>query len=303
MALHTGLVDAYWQAGGWNAWRFLEDDFKVLRAAGFRFRDGSLDEYAEVVRSVAAQFADHVTRVAAANSSELIVVYGRGHWSMNAAALAADKLAIPLYVIERGILPDTYIVDIEVPFTAPNSRFREAWNTFRLVEGKLPPRRRELSISRRSLYEKSLPISHDDSPAEFAEEIIIGQCLFDYNCLGVPFSNAREFIDLVITSTGRPLGGSVAYRPHPLSPEQYPGRRIETRWGNVMVDRSKSWQHWSSQTRVHTWNSTLGLEARLVFNANVQILDPSCHYLWTIGSEEVERQLYIEFLNSCSVFQ
>ena len=67
---------------------------------------------------------------------------------MNAAALAAQKVDLPLLVIERGIAGFSYIVDLTVPFTAPGSRFRASWEGFRSIVDWSATGTRQLSESR-----------------------------------------------------------------------------------------------------------------------------------------------------------
>jgi hypothetical protein len=304
--LHTGLVSAYWSTiRVWEPWQFLENDFEMLRQYGFRFSRGDIDGYCEVVKSAASQFSDSILQTGRSVNAEAIAVYGRGHWTMNAAALAAQKLDLPLLVIERGILPSTYIVDLTIPFTAPGSHFRAAWESFKSVIDWSSKRPRELSESRWQLYETLLSDSGSATPRHNRKgHLIVGQCLFDYNCLNATFRSPKEFIEYVLDECPSLQGSpDVSYRPHPLSPEEYDREIIRTRFGPMEVDRSAPWEKWTPNTILYTWNSTLGLEARLIFGLDVRILDSSCHYLWTAEGIYRDKKLYVDFLNEYSIMQ
>src|SRR5262249_38094350 len=87
LELHIKLVEAYWSTREpWKPWIWLEEDFRTLRQHGFRFNRGSITTYREVVELVAGQFACAVESLAIRSRVDAIVVYGRGHWTMNAAA-------------------------------------------------------------------------------------------------------------------------------------------------------------------------------------------------------------------------
>jgi len=94
----------------------------------------------------------------------------------------------------------------------------------------------------------------------------------------------------------------VRYKPHPLSPEEYPEGKIYTAFGPITVDSSEPWEHLRNGSTVYTWNSTLGLEASLLFNHKVVTLDPDCHYAWVHVCTKIEKRMYIAFLNDVAVF-
>lgn len=303
LSLHLGLVKAYWSVREtWKPWNWLEQDFALLRKYGFNFAQGSISEYGQAVESAASQFAEWVERIAAASSVSAIAVYGRGHWSMNAGARAAKQLSLPLYVVERGILPNSYIVDKESPFVALGSRFRSGWYSFRTVEDWDRRNFASLTESRWQLY---IRLSNEkyrkDNDAGRGRKIIVGQCLFDYNCLGAPFTSPSNFIEYVCREKPEVLKEEVPlYRPHPLSPEEYPGGKIETGYGSMPVDFSDPWQRLRERSCLYTWNSTLGLEGSLVFDLPVNILDSQCHYRWVLDCPESDKRMYISYLNEIS---
>ena len=247
LSLHLGLVQAYWSTQElWKPWAFLEDDFSVLRQHGFCFSRSSMVEYTQVVESAASQFADSVEQIANGLRAGAIVVYGRGHWTMNAAAFVAAKLGLPLYVVERGMLPSSYIVDESVPFTAPGSRFRSLWDRFRGVEDWDRKNLIRLTESRWHLYSTLLTKKEEskDIVHKRSSRVLVGQCLFDYNCIGAPFSSAVEFVEYVLGEKPEVLDKDLlVYRHHPLSPEEYPNGTIDTQYGPIRVDLSESLGH------------------------------------------------------------
>jgi hypothetical protein len=304
LSQHLGLVTAYWGTRErWKPWKFLEDDFAVLRGHGFCFAEGSMGAYTEVVKCAASQFADAVEEVARRSRATAILVYGRGHWTMNAAAFVSLSLGLPLYVVERGILPNSYIVDESLPFTAPGSKFRSSWEQFLMVEDWDREDFIGLTESRWRLY-TSLH-KKDCSRVDVHQRpsgAVVGQCLFDYNCIGAPFTNAVEFVEYTLRERPEALEhDTLVYRPHPLSPEEYPTEGINTRHGSIRVDLSEPWEILRNGPTLYTWNSTLGLEGRLVFDLAVNTLDPQCHYAWihTLNSLQHKRR-YIVFLNEIS---
>jgi hypothetical protein len=209
---------------------------------------------------------------------------------------------LPLYVVERGILPNSYIVDREVPFVAPGSGFRSAWDTFRRVEDWDRQDYTALTESRWQLYTRLLSREpKKDTGAGQGHKIIVGQCLFDYNCLGVPFASASGFVEYVCRQEPEVLSENAPwYRPHPLSPEEYPDGVIETDYGAIRVDLSDPWERLTDKSHLYTWNSTLGLEASLVFDLPVSILDSGCHYRWILNCRETDKRMYIPSLNEVS---
>jgi len=307
LALHTKLIRSYWAVlDGWKPWDFLEGDFAALRSHGFRFAKGADAEYHEVVRSAASQFAAAVAENAKTSGAEAIVVYGRGHWTMNAAALAAKKLGLRLFVIERGILPNSYIVDLDIPFTAPGSQFRQAWQSFRSVDYHRDNGVRRLSESSWDLYDRLLNRQKGQRAGanQHFRKIIVGQCLFDFNCLDASFNTPLELVERVLdTYPELQSDADVCYRPHPLSPEEYSNGVIHTHFRVVNIERSAPWDALGPHTVLYTWNSTLGLEAKLVFNSTVRILDADCHYSWINSCSRSDEEAYIHFLNEYSVFQ
>lgn len=270
---------------------------------GFEFAAGSMAEYSHIIKNAASQFAEVVAERATTKKATGVVVYGRGHWTMNSAAYAAQSLTLPLYVLERGILPNSYIVDREVPFAAVGSRYRSAWNMFRRVEDWESARSHHgLTESRWLLHLKhsaesaGINVCHDGVP-----EMLVGQCLFDHNCIAAPFKSPVEFVELVLSRNGGVGGKSWLYRPHPLSPEEYPTGSIATVYGPVSVDMADPWERLRTDCVVHTWNSTLGLEAALIFKRIVNILDPECHYRWVQKYTEMDKRMFIAFLNEISL--
>lgn len=305
LSLHLELVRAYWStSNAWGPWRFLEDDFDVLRKQGFEFDRGEFGAYCRGVRCAASQFVDCVAEMGIRAGASAIAVYGRGHWTMNAAALAAQRMNVPLYVIERGILPNSYVADADVPFTAPGSNYRAAWARFHDVddwEFRDPLR---LEESRWQLYASMLTGKPRQSfSPDQSEIVVVGQCLFDYNCLNAPFDSPVAFVEYVARLHPNLVGrNDVRYRPHPLSPEEYPDGTLETSFGRIPVDRPlQPWNGFQTNTQIYTWNSTLGLEAALLFDAKVTILDPECHYWWVHGRTSRETERYVAFLNHISI--
>jgi hypothetical protein len=304
LSLHFGLVQAYWSTQErWGPWTFLEDDFSALRQRGFCFTRNSMETYTQVVESAASQFADSVEKIARTSRADAIVVYGRGHWTMNAAAFVAADLSLPLYVVERGVLPNSYVVDENVPFTAPGSRFRSLWDQFRGVEDWERQDFIGVTESRWRLYTTLLK-KNDESKGivhQRPSRVLVGQCLFDYNCLGAPFASPVGFVEYILGRTPEVSDKAlVTYRPHPLSPEEYPHGTIETQYGPIPVNLSDPWEILRMGPDLYTWNSTLGLEAALVFDLAVNIFDPQCHYSWTRQANKNEKRMYTVFLNEMS---
>jgi hypothetical protein len=302
LPLHFKLVEAYWSLSfPWRAWIWLEDDFATLRGYGFHFLRGSISKYRKIVESAAGQFADALEALTKRQMADAIGVYGRGHWTMNSAALVAERLALPLYVVERGILPNTYIVDRSIPFTSVKSCFRSAWELFRTVEDWEQVDSIGWTESRWQLY---LNLGRQRQPAPTGQNfgILIGQCMFDHNCLRAPFANSLEFIEQTIQGmSGSQGAGSLFYRPHPLSPEDYPTSTIQTQFGPIKVDASDPWQIFRAEPTLYTWNSTLGLEGALIFGLEVNIADPRCHYNWILGCTPTDKRKYTVFLNEISI--
>jgi hypothetical protein len=305
LSLHTKLVQAYWSTRAlWRPWAWLEQDFAVLCRGGFNFRRGSIGQYNRAIQRASGQFAASVKEIAASLGVSAIAVYGRGHWTMNAAALAANNLGLPLYVLERGIYPNSYIVDRDVPFSAPRSMYRSSWRLFHRVTERVRLTFRTIEESRWQLYHQALgrPYSKNISLRN-PRRILVGQCYFDYNCLDAPFSNPSAFIEFV--QNERPETKErrgLLYRPHPLSPEEFPKNEIMTRYGPVPVDLSAPWEMLESKPTLYTWNSTLGLEGALVFGTPLNILDTRCHYKWVNNCTDSDRKRYMTFLGAISVF-
>ncbi len=223
---------------------------------------------------------------------------------MNTAAFVAAKLTLPLYVVERGMLPNSYVVDESVPFTAPGSRFRSLWDQFRRVEDWDRQDFIRLTESRWRLYIARLRKDGEskDSGYQRVSGVLVGQCLFDHNCLGAPFASAVEFVEYILGEKPEVLDKDLlVYRPHPLSPEEYPHGTIDTQYGPIRVDLSDPWDTLRTGPVLYTWNSTLGLEGILVFGSTVNILDPQCHYSWIQQSNNNEKRMYTVFLNEVSI--
>jgi len=306
--LHTKLVQAYWATSNRREpWSFLEDDFAALEANGFRLAKGNYSQYCEVVRKAASQFSDSVEKYAGTNRADAIAVYGRGHWTMNAAAVAANRLRIPLYVVERGILPRSYIVDFDIPFTGSGSHFRSAWQSFKSISECTDETMHELSESSLDLYSRFFKnektIASHIGDHQF-QNIIVGQCAFDYNYLHTPFTSPRDFVEHVLKAfPALKIDSNLCYRPHPLSLEEYPQGVIHTQFSPITIDFGSAWSALSAETVLYTWSSTLGLEANLVFDSKVNIMDPDCHYKWICSAGLPEKNAYIRFLNAYSIFQ
>jgi hypothetical protein len=303
LPLHLLLVEAYWSTrSAWKAWSSLENEFDLLWHYGLGFHRGSIQEYSDVVKAAASQFVSFVEEAALRCNATAVALYGRGHWMMNAAAVAAQRLGLKLYVIERGLLSNSYIVDRALPFTATGSTFRSAWNSYHQVEDWQRPDLKHVTESRWNLYASKLEQNKPPHPVHGDRKtLLVGQCLFDYNSLNAPYTSAAEFIDYALTNSPDIDRHNVLYKPHPLSPEEYPDARISTLSGPIAVDSSDAWAHLRNGATVHTWNSTLGLEAFLLFNRKVVTLDPHCHYAWIQSCNEPQKQMYIAFLNDISV--
>ena len=304
LSLHFRLVQAYWSTRRiWRAWNSLEEEFEFLLHQGFAFDRGSIEAYSDVVKVAASQFTSFMEDVATRSNATAVAVYGRGHWTMNASAIAAKRLGLQLYVIERGLLSNSYIVDRELPFTALGSNYRESWHSFCQVDDWDRPDLHPLTESRWKLYAAKLDES-ERARAELGHPqiLLVGQCPFDYNCLHAPYTNASGFVDYALNKSPRIENEAVRYKPHPLSPEEYPEGKIYTAYGPITVDSSEPWEHLRNGSTVCTWNSTLGLEASLLFNHKVVTLDADCHYAWVDGCTEMEKRMYIAFLNDIAVF-
>jgi hypothetical protein len=273
---------------------------------GFEFDGHRMDTYGAIIQNVASQFADFVIDVIVKTRATAIAAYGRGHWTMNSGAFAAASVGLPLYVLERGILTNTYIIDREVPFTGTGSRYRSAWSAFQRVQDwEDVPIHQEMTESRWQLYLDRSRVRPDETVhAEGRSNLLVGQCSFDYNCLGAPFASPKQFVDFILDNMGGAIEKqTLLYRPHPLSPEEYPAGLIETAHGRIPIDTMAPWDRLRTDCVVHTWNSTLGLEAALVFRRPLRIVDPNCHYRWILESTDAERRKFIAFLNQISLLR
>lgn len=300
---HFKLVEQYWKTGSfWPQWQFLESDFNRLLNARFYFKKKDLVSYKKIIKQVSRLFARWIERFVIENRIESICVYGRGHWSMNAAAAVAGLMNLPLFVIERGILANTIIVDVNMPFTFPGSVFRENWKDF--LQTKV--QRKKSMVSYRdtqwSIYLSYLSkISKRraiDYPSPLA--IFIGQCLFDLNLLKAPFNDSTSFIKLCISKLPGNKWGTLIYRPHPLSPEVFNANKILVDQNYVTVDYSNPKYLFPENPYIITWNSTLGLEAYLFFNCEVQALDQSCYYKEVLNNPDYKSK-FLEFLQEISI--
>ena len=258
--LHTDLVKAYWAASKpWGPWQWMEMGFNHMRREGFVFRRNNLIEYSATVAQVAARFACYIQCKAEEVKATCLLIYGRGHWSMNAAVAAADRLRIPVFVLERGILPDTYIVDLGVPFPALDSRFRHALATYADVDDPRISDTIQIAVSRHDLYYgQTAPPKAASHSRPNGTVILAGQCMFDFNCLNAPFQTPGAFVEFAMAHCPREWDAqSFVYRPHPLSPEEYVLGSISTACGDVPIDHSPPKELLSAGIPICSWNSTL----------------------------------------------
>jgi len=299
---HLKLVQQYWDTdSSWLQWKFLEDDFSTLSKLGFSFKKGDIHSYKIIIEQVSRLYCQWIIKFINKNRINSICVYGRGHWSMNSASAAAKLLNLPIFVIERGILEDTYIVDINMPFTFPGSDFRKNWQEYLELEEE------------QYLHEINYKRSHWDIYLSYASEslrnivnypfpfsLFIGQCLFDLNLLNAPFNNFKSFIKLCISRLPSNKCTAIIYRPHPLSPEYFKKKEIRIKQYSIIVDNSHPSNLFLQNPYIVTWNSTMGLEASLFFNCRVQTLDPNCYYSNIINKSELKRK-FLQFLNEVSI--
>lgn len=300
---HFKLVEQYWKTGSfWPQWQFLEGDFIRLSNAGFSIKKRDLVFYKKIIKQVSKLFASWIERFVIQNRIESICVYGRGHWSMNAAAAVARGLNIPLFIVERGILANTIIVDINMPFTFPGSIFRKNWREFlqikvqrkkSLVSYKDTQWGVYLSYSSKTLRKKIIKY-----PLPLA--IFIGQCHFDLNLSNAPFDDSLSFIKLCISRLPGNKWATLLYRPHPLSPEVFKTNKILIDQNHVIIDYSNPKYLFHKNPYIITWNSTLGLEASLFFNCEVKALDHSCYYKDVLDNPD-HKIKFLEFLQEVSI--
>lgn len=301
LELNTVLVKAYWASSKYKkAWAWLEEDFSRLQYLGFDFECGKISEYIKAVRIAASQFCIFVESRAAQLEATAIIVYGRGHWSMNAGAVAASHLKLPIYVVERGILPDTYIIDKNVPFPASMSNFREKWEQFLLVKDAIELTQKKPFDSRWDLYirkNNEIDLEHCSTNAI----VLAGQCSFDFNLITAPFKNAKEFIEYAITRIPQDWQQEkIIYRPHPLSLEDYPNHTILTSFGEIPIEWVEPKYIFEQNLPVCSWNSTLGLES-LLLNGRAIALDSKCYYKFMERADISTKNRFISFLHEISI--
>lgn len=300
---HFKLVEQYWITGCfWPQWQFLENDFISLSNAGFSIKKRDLVSYKKTIKQVSKLFARWIERFAIKNRIESICVYGRGHWSMNAATAVARVLNLPLFVVERGILANTIIVDINMPFTYPSSIFRKNWREFLQINVQ---RKRPIVSHKDTHWGIYLSYSPKTSKKKIIKypsplAIFIGQCLFDLNLSNAPFNDPISFIKLCISRLPGNKWATLIYRPHPLSPEVFKTNKILVDQDHVIIDYSNPKYLFLKNPYIITWNSTLGLEASLFFNCEVQVLDPSCYYKDVLNNPDRKIE-FLEFLQEVSI--
>lgn len=301
--LHTLLAEAYWSATKRSeAWSWLEQDFETIRNWGFDFRAGEIENYKQILRSIAPQVAKFIDNLIERTSSSAICVYGRGHWCMNVAAHAASIRQIPLYVVERGILPNSYIVDIEVPFPAPQSCFRKCWEEFKGLSEKQVWHTNGEQFSRWELYvSKTEEECHQEYSGSKNTTVLVGQCHFDFNCLNSEFNGPREFVEMCVEKMPESWKkNQYIYRPHPLSLEEYPSQFIRTQYGKIPVDRTPPQKLLAIGRPMCSWNSTLCLESLLFYGNEAVAFDPQCYYTSINFADGRERAIFISYLKEIS---
>lgn len=299
---HFKLVEQYWETGSsWPQWQFLEGDFCALSNSGFSIKQGDINTYKIIIKQASRLFANWIRRFIVENKIESLCVYGRGHWTMNATGAVAKVLNLPLFVVERGILAKTVIVDINMPFTAHNSIFRKNWMTYLQINSN-----RKKSVVDYKDTQWDIYLSYIRNPDEERNDykvplaLFIGQCLFDLNLLNSPFNNIRDFIKLCISRLPRKNWATLLYRPHPLSPEVFHNNKIIINHHSVLIDKSSPKNLFCKRPLIVTWNSTLGLEASLFFNCKVITLDKLCYYNNVIG-DSFQKSKFLEFLQEVSI--
>jgi hypothetical protein len=307
LSSHLRLMRDYWSVTPrWPPWSWLERELSMLRECGYHFRDGCLDEYERAIIRAAAFLRDFVRDVAREHGCSAICVYGRGHWTMNAAAVAAEEAGSALYIIERGILPRTYILDIQLPFCAPGSTFRNDWEARKstLHGDSTDIRRRDTSYW--DTYVRAEPRNDArEGRVDTSNEtmlLLVGQCFFDYNLREAPYDSPRGFIEYCLSQyPDMAQDRSIVYRPHPLSPEVYPTGKIWTAYGELPVIRGSPHDLLVRHPVVITWNSLLGLEAWLFHGCAVSTLDVKCFYRELLASAPWVKSTYVSFLQERSI--
>lgn len=298
---HLRLVEQYWNTGSsWLPWGFLAKDFDTLHKLGFDFKDGDLLTYKKVIEQISALFASWIIEISDQNEIDSICVYGRGHWSMNSAAAAAKDMNIPLYVVERGVLEKTYIVDKDMPFSFFKSVFRKNWEEYPKTENMLYQQNREYRNSVWETYINKEPERSEKNNRNYSYSLVIGQCVFDINLLGAPFRDFKSFINLCISNMPMNKPHTLIYRPHPLSPEKYETSQFKIDKYSIIIDRSHPYHLLSNKPLVITWNSTLALEAFLFFKCRVLALDNNCYYRNIILSDQ-NKNIFLNFIKEISI--
>ncbi|MGP1308593.1 MAG: hypothetical protein ACTS27_00155 [Phycisphaerales bacterium] len=293
---HLELVRQYWgHSDPWPTWQWLDDEFRTLHHAGYNFTVGDNLEYEQVILLASGEFRQRMSVFLQEHRDAAVAVYGRGHWHMNVAAAVASEYGRKLYVIERGLLPDSYIVDFEVPFTASGSSFRADWSMFQARMIETAPSPRPAQGSYWDKYCEKEPVSAASADPDRIDCLIVGQCGFDYNLRRAPFAGSLGFVDYVFGRLPHLADKRVVFRPHPLSPESPRSSSIAVRGRTIEVDRSNPSAAIRSTKSLVTWNSLLGLEALLWSRAKVTVLDPKCFYA-NLLNENDEQVRFVSFL-------
>jgi hypothetical protein len=292
---HLNLVRDYWKAGGWQPWRWLEDDFATLRQEGLPVTPGNLGVYERAIRCAAVDLMTALEGLLRRSSAEALAVYGRGHWTSNVAAVLAHAHAVPLYVIEPGLMPGSLIVDREQPYTAPFSQFRRAWKRFREIGAPCAARLTPTPWPSTSVWDDT------DTPPEVGLEgvtVLVGQCSFDVSLADAPFNDPVSFVRFILGHL-KGASGRIVYRPHPLSPEIYPDGVITVDGRRIAV-RRRMHKLAALRPRLCTWSSTMGVAGRLGYSLHVTAFDPQCVYA-DILDDDSALAPYRLFLSKASV--
>ncbi|MHC4111654.1 MAG: hypothetical protein ACYSUY_11295 [Planctomycetota bacterium] len=307
LSAHLCLMQAYWSTvPRWPSWCWLENELSLLRECGYHFEDGCITNYKQEILRAASCVKDFVLTLLHDHDISAVCVYGRGHWTMNAVAVAAEEQECTLYVLEKGILPKTYLLDIDLPYSGPNSTFRRDWELFRHATSSSCTS--QCNPQPASCWDIYLQGENKQSQIIYSDEncgedlyLLVGQCLFDYNLQSAPYRSPLGFIEYCLSQNPQlQCSKHVLYRPHPLSPEMYGQGKIRTSCGYLNVTRGNPVNILSVRPNVITWNSVLGLEACLFYNCPVVALDPDCFYKTLSMASSELKNCYIAFLRQRS---
>lgn len=304
--LHLRLVEDYWSAETPNkAWNWLHRDFQALKAMFPEFIERDISDYRKLISSIFIPAAQAIASVAQESKADAICIYGKGHWLMNAGALAASQLSLPCLVVERGVFPSSYIVDLEVPFSALGSRFRSGWEEFKKDASFSVSAINSCEGSSWDLYVKQSNEAHSkkgEAPRlDNADCVLVGQCFFDLNLATAPFSNAEQYIQHVLNTLDLDLKKKLVYRPHPLSLEEYKGKYFSSKHRELEIHYGSPDTVILSNCEVVTWNSILGLEVILKGRRKIKILDSECFYLDLNGADDTKIERFLAYLNEVSL--